>query len=126
VRLPDHLTEEVKLDRRDRIMAAQQEIAFAFNRGLAGRELDILIDGPAPGATVRDLWVGRSYADAPDVDGVTYVRGSGLEPGDLVSCTIVGAEGYDTVATAQGGPPRRRRARPKPRKRPASPLEILG
>jgi ribosomal protein S12 methylthiotransferase len=122
-RLPGHLPEEVKAERRDRIMAAQQPIAFAFNAGLVGRTLDVLIDAPAPEG--KDLWVGRTYADAPDVDGVAYVRGSHLEPGDLVAAEIVAAEGYDLVARAGTAPPRKRRARPKPRKRPASPLNIL-
>jgi ribosomal protein S12 methylthiotransferase len=73
----------------------------------------------------RNLWVGRTYADAPDVDGVAYVSGIGLEPGDLTSCTIVGTEGYDLVARAEATPPRRRRARPRPRKKPSSPFTIL-
>ncbi len=96
-------------------MAVQQEIAFAANQRLVGRSLDVLIDGPVPDA--KNLWAGRSYADAPDVDGLTYVRGSGLEPGDLVACVVVGAEGYDTVARAESGPPKHRRVRPQPRKR---------
>ncbi|MBV8608022.1 MAG: 30S ribosomal protein S12 methylthiotransferase RimO [Singulisphaera sp.] len=122
-KLPGHLPEEVKAERRDRIMAAQQAIAFAFNRGLVGRRLDVLLDGPAPG--VEDLWVGRTFADAPDVDGVTFVQGRHLEPGDLVACQIVEAEGYDLIARAEAGPPRRRRARPRPRKKPQSSLNIL-
>ncbi len=122
-RLPGHLPDEVKAERRDRIMAVQQPIAFAFNAGLVGRTLDVLIDGPAPEG--RDLWVGRTYADAPDVDGVAYVQGSHLEPGDLVAAEVVASEGYDLIARVGTAPPRKRRARPKPRKRPASPLNIL-
>ena len=68
-------------------MAAQQPIAFAFNQSLVGRSLDVLIDAPSPEG--RHLWVGRTYADAPDVDGVVYVRGGTFEPGDLVPCEIV-------------------------------------
>lgn len=123
-KLPDHLPDVVKMARRDRVMEAQQEIAFAFNRGLVGRTLDVLIDSVAPEG--KDLYVGRTFADAPDVDGLTYVKGSNLEPGDLVACEIVGSEGYDLIARAGGGPPRRRRNRPKPRKKPASPFTILG
>src|SRR5207244_3178297 len=111
-KLPGHLPEEVKGERRDRVMAAQQPIAFGFNEGLVGRELDVLIDAPAPG--VKDVWVGRTFADAPDVDGVTYVRGASLEPGDLVACEVLAAQGYDTVAQVGPRPPRRRRARPRP------------
>ena len=123
-KLPDQLPDEVKAERRDRVMAAQQEIAFAFNRSLVGRTLDVLIDSPAPEG--KHLYLGRSYADAPDVDGLTYVRGNDLEPGDLAACEIVGADGYDLIARAGGGPPRRRRARPKARKKPSSPFTILG
>lgn len=122
-RLPGHLPEAVKDERRDRVMAAQQPIAFDFNRSLIGHTSDVLIDGPAPGG--EGLWVGRTYADAPDVDGLTYVQGPHLGPGDLVACAIVGAEGYDLIARAEAAPPRRRRVRPKPRKKPSSPLNIL-
>jgi ribosomal protein S12 methylthiotransferase len=122
-RLPAHLSEEVKAERRNRIMQAQQEVAFAFNQGLVGRTLDVLID--AATADQKNLWIGRSYADAPDVDGLTYVRGHGLHPGDLVACTIVRAEGYDTVARVAGPPPIRRRVRPAARKKPSSPFQIL-
>ena len=73
-KLAGHLPEAVALERRDRVMAAQQPIAFAFNQSLVGKTLDVLIDAPAPEG--RHLWLGRSYADAPDVDGVTWVRGS--------------------------------------------------
>jgi ribosomal protein S12 methylthiotransferase len=122
-RLPGHLAEEVKAERRDRIMEAQQEVAAGFNQSLVGRTLDVLIDAPVAEKSHR--WIGRSYADAPDVDGLTYVRGTGLEPGDLVPCTITRADGYDTVARPAGPPRKRRRARPAPRKRPASPLQVL-
>ena len=128
-RLPNHLDDATKADRRDRIMAAQQEIAFAFNRNLVGRNLDVLIDGPAPDAP-GNLWVGRTYADAPDVDALVYVSGANLEAGDLVECAILAADGYDLVArpTATAAPRRRTRKRPRPRSKPgvaASPFTIL-
>ncbi len=125
-RLPGHLAEAVKLERRDRIMAEQQPIAFEFNEGLVGRSLDILIDGPSPDAEAADLWLGRSYADAPDVDGLVYVASKHVEPGDLVRCEILAADGYDLVARPEASTPvRKARTRPKPRKKPASPLNIL-
>ena len=123
-KLPGHLADAVKIERRDRVMEAQQPIAFAFNESLVGRELDVLIDAPAPEG--KDVWVGRTFADAPDVDGVTYVRGKGFEAGDIVTCEVVGTEGYDTVAEAGTQPPRRRKPRPKARKKPSSPFTILG
>src|SRR5262249_40260495 len=95
-RLAGHLPAEVAEERRGRLLAVQQPIAFAFNRALVGRTLDVLIDATAPEG--RHLWMGRTYADAPDVDGVTWVRGSHLRPGDLVACEIVAAEDYDLIA----------------------------
>ena len=123
-RLPRHIPDEVKAERRDRVMAAQQPIAFAFNESLVGKTLDVLIDGPAPEAG-KHVWIGRTYADAPDVDGVTYVKGSQLAPGDLVATEIVGADGYDTIGRADSLPRGNRRSRPKARKKPSSPLTIL-
>jgi ribosomal protein S12 methylthiotransferase len=101
-RLPDHLPEEVKQGRRERLMEVQQEIAFQWNAAQTGRTLDVLIDGPVPGETDRQgrprAWIGRSYADAPDVDGVIYVTGAGLSTGALVRCEVVGSQGYDLIA----------------------------
>ena len=122
-KLADHLPQEIKLERRDLVMATQQPIAFAANQLLVGRDLDVLIDGPSdrgPGEMI-----GRTYADAPDVDGVVYVKCRDLEPGDLVSCRIVATEGYDLSARPGTKPASRRRSRPKPRKKPSNPLTIL-
>jgi ribosomal protein S12 methylthiotransferase len=124
-KLPDQLTEDVKQDRRERVMAVQQPIAESFNRTLVDRTLDVLIDAPAPGR--KDLWVGRTYTDAPDVDGLTLVPGADFQPGDIVSCQIVDARGYDLVArpVSASAIPRRKRARPRPRKKPPASLTIL-
>jgi len=101
-RLPDHLPEEVKQERRSRLMAAQQEIAFAWNEAQIGQQREILIDAAVPGE--KNAWVGRSFADAPDVDGVVYVTGEGLSVGAMVPCEIVARSGYDLVAVAVGDP----------------------
>ena len=123
-RIAGHVDEATKTSRRDRIMEAQQPIAEAANRALIGRELDVLIDSVSP--EHQGIYVGRTYADAPDVDGLTYVRGRDLEPGDLVRCEIVGAEGYDTVAKVLSQPrANRRKTRRQPRRRPTSSLNII-
>jgi ribosomal protein S12 methylthiotransferase len=93
--LDGHLPEEVKRDRRDRLMQAQQEIAFAWNAAQVGRRLEVIIDGRVPGES--SVYVGRSYADAPEVDGQVYVTGEGLAAGQIVPCEIVAAEGYDLM-----------------------------
>ncbi len=89
------LPEDVKRARREQILAAQQEIAFAWSQSQVGRTLDVLIDGEVPGQP--DAFVGRSYADAPEIDGAVYVTGAGLQPGQIVACEIVAARGYDLV-----------------------------
>ncbi|WP_148593839.1 30S ribosomal protein S12 methylthiotransferase RimO [Aquisphaera giovannonii] len=124
-RLPNHVEQAVKEERQARIMAAQQPIAEAFNRTLVGRTLDVLVDGPAPagagGVPAGEAWLGRTYADAPDVDGVTLLAGPDYRPGDLVPCEIVEARGHDLIASPLApAPPRRKRPRPRPRRRPAS------
>jgi ribosomal protein S12 methylthiotransferase len=105
-------------------MAVQQPIAFAFNQSLVGRTLDVLIDAPAPQG--RHLWLGRPYTDAPDVDGITWVRGSGIGPGDLVACEITAAQEYDLIARPAAAVAHKRlKTRPKPRRKPPSRLTIL-
>jgi ribosomal protein S12 methylthiotransferase len=99
-RLEGHLPEEVKQERRDRLMAAQQEVAFRWSAGQVGRELDIIIDGPDPEVPGHAL--GRSYADAPDIDGLVRVKGKRLRAGDIVRAKVTGADGYDLAARAVG------------------------
>jgi ribosomal protein S12 methylthiotransferase len=101
-KLPDRLPEDVKAARRDHLMGVQQEIAFAWNDSQIGRQVDVIIDAPVPDQP--HAWIGRSYANAPDVDGIVYVTGTGLSPGKLVRCEIVARSEYDLVAAACGEP----------------------
>ena len=101
-RLPDHLPEEVKADRREHLMAVQQQVAFEFNAGQVGKTLDVLIDRAVPGESTA--FVGRSYADAPDIDSLVFVTGEGLRAGQFVSCEIVASQGYDLIGVAVGTP----------------------
>jgi ribosomal protein S12 methylthiotransferase len=101
-RLPDHLPAEVKESRRERLMGVQQAIAFSWAKGQIGRRFEVLIDRDVAGE--KHAWIGRSYADAPDVDGVVYVTGQKLRPGKLVDCEIVATSDYDLVGVAVGKP----------------------
>lgn len=97
-KLPDHVVEEVKMERRDRIMAAQQEIAFGWNKRRVGKEIEVIIDGLDH--DIPNYSVARSKADAPEIDGVVRVKGKNLCPGDLVRVKITAADGYDLAARA--------------------------
>jgi ribosomal protein S12 methylthiotransferase len=96
VKLEDHVSEEIKEERRERLMELQQSIAFEFGESLVGYELDVLID---EATDEEGVWIGRTYADAPEIDGVVYLHGENLQPGQMVSAEIVGFEDYDLIAT---------------------------
>jgi ribosomal protein S12 methylthiotransferase len=96
-RLADDVPPEVKEERRQRLMAAQQPISLAKNQALVGRTLDVLIEGQGDG-----LSVGRSYRDAPEVDGLVLVQGdenrrAELPVGRIVPVRITAALEYDLV-----------------------------
>lgn len=95
-KLDGHLPEEVKNARRDELMELQQEIAFEFGDSLVGYELDVLLDTQVDDET----WMGRSYADAPEIDGAVYVRGEGLNVGDFVPVEIEARQDYDLLGSA--------------------------
>ena len=79
-------------------MEVQQEVAFAWSQAQVGRELEVIVDGPDP--EVPNHVLARSYADAPDIDGLVRVKGKGLHAGDLVRVKVTGADGYDLAARA--------------------------
>ncbi|MCU0707682.1 MAG: 30S ribosomal protein S12 methylthiotransferase RimO [Pirellula sp.] len=100
-KLDGHLPERVKKERRNRLMAIQQANAFAWCERQIGKALPVLIDKAVEGTD--NVWLGRSYADAPDVDACVYVTespGSPLKAGDLINCEIVSFKDYDLVGVA--------------------------
>ena len=96
--MPDQVPERTRRARRDEIMALQQEISEEILGGYEGERLDILVD--APHGEWPGLHVGRVWFQAPEVDGVTYVSGPGVEPGALVLAEITEAGEYDLTALA--------------------------
>ena len=101
-RLPEHLSEEVKEERRGRVMETQQGVAFDWCKKQVGREIDVLVDSADP--EVPGHVLGRSHADAPDIDGTVRLKGKNLRPGDIVRTKITAADGYDLVGRAVGDP----------------------
>ncbi len=98
--LGDPVPEEVKQERRDRLMALQQRISLAKNQALVGRTLDVLVEGSGDG-----LSLGRSYRDAPEIDGMVIIDGE-VPPGEMVPVRISGAMAYDLSGTVATTPAR--------------------
>ncbi len=96
--LDGHLPSETREARRGALLGAQQPISAAFNQSQVGRRLEILLDSDIVGE--NNAHIGRSVADAPEVDGRVYVTGEGLRPGRMVVCEIVAAQEYDLIAVA--------------------------
>jgi len=93
--LPDPVPEEVKDERYDRLMALQQQISLEINQAQTGRVLDVLVEGHGDG-----LGVGRSYRDAPEIDGMVLLPGD-VPVGHIVPVRITGAMEYDLVGEVE-------------------------
>ena len=97
--LGNPVPDEIKQERWDRFMAHQQGISAERLQARVGREIDVLID-----EVDEDGSIGRSSADAPEIDGSVYVASdTPLKPGDLVRATVTDADEYDLWADAIEG-----------------------
>jgi len=101
-RLDGHLPAHVKEARRQELMLAQQECAFAFSDSQVGRELTVLVDGPDP--EFAGHYQGRSAADAPEIDCLVRFKSKKLRPGQFIRVKVTAADGYDLVGRAVGQP----------------------
>ena len=95
MRLPDHVPEEVKEERYDRLMRHQQAISAELLAARVGKTIEVIVDEvDGEGAIARSHW------DAPEIDGNVFLNGdTGLKPGDLVEVTVNAADEYDLWAT---------------------------
>lgn len=93
-RVPAH----IKRQRYERLMQRQRAISLARNRTWIDREIDVLIEGHAPHDPA--LLVGRSFRDAPEIDGQVYVRRCLARPGTFVRARVTEARPYDLIAQA--------------------------
>lgn len=96
---PEQVPEEIKVQRYRQLMETQQAISRDLQARWVGRKMEVLVEGLAEfsenGKRERGV-VGRSYRDAPEVDGVVYLRGR-AQPGDFVEAEITGSTEYDLV-----------------------------
>ncbi len=96
--LPDPIAPEIQQQRLERFMAVQQKISANKLQQKIGTTLDILID-----SVDEEGAIGRSSADAPEIDGKVYIGGVGpeVQPGSVVSATVVDADAHDLWARAE-------------------------
>lgn len=93
--MPDQIDEEVKKDRQAELMELQQEIVFEQAEAMKGRKLLVMIEGKVAD---ENAYVGRTYKDAPGVDGLIFVNtDKELMTGDFAMVTVTGAAEYDLI-----------------------------
>jgi ribosomal protein S12 methylthiotransferase len=93
--LPDQVPFEVAQARREALMLKQQQISLSRNQRLVGKTLTTLIEGVD---SAQGISVGRTYRDAPEVDGLVIIEGT-VPAGELVPVKITGAMEYDLTGT---------------------------
>jgi len=98
--LPDRVPQEIAQHRYDRLMEIQQNIAFDWSNRRVGSTEQVLLDSPL--TDQEGVWLGRTWAEAPEIDGIVYVSGfdrpDQISPGLMLPCEIVASDGYDLVA----------------------------
>ena len=100
--LPNQVPEEIKQARLSRFMEVQERISSAKLEKKVGSIQTVLVDELTTDDQDNVIAVGRTMADAPEIDGVVYLQDAeGLQPGDFVDVKILAASGHDLVA----GPP---------------------
>lgn len=97
---PNPVPEKIKRRRQRQLMEVAQQVSIIRNRAMIGREIDVLVESGH--AEVREgvdesFVLGRSYRDAPEVDGLVLLRGEAA-PGEMVRARVVQALAYDVVA----------------------------
>jgi len=94
-KMPGQVPEWLKRRRRDQIMKLQQEIVFEKNKDAVGKLFEVMVEGRL---VKEDVYVTRSYMDAPGVDGYIFVKsGRDLISGDMIKVRITDARDYDLV-----------------------------
>ena len=101
--LPDQVPEEVKVERYGRLMELAQTISHEANRGVIGREFDVLVESaePVESASGDLVVVGRTVRDAPEVDGLAFVKGE-FPAGSMIRARVDGALPYDLLCSPVG------------------------
>lgn len=99
-KLEGQIPDEVKEERRARLYEVLTRVSAEQARAKVGKSYKVLVDTPVvdDGGEVEDFYVGRTAADAPDIDPVVYLTGSGLTPGEFCRAEIVDTQQQDLIA----------------------------
>jgi ribosomal protein S12 methylthiotransferase len=92
---PDQVAPEVAAERAAIVQAHQDRLAWERGAALAGSVVDVLVDGPSEDPAFA--WEGRTAGQAPEIDGVVYLRDPSLTPARFARIRIVEVEGYELV-----------------------------
>lgn len=92
---PNQISEEVKKQRQDELMALQQEVSYDNNQRMLGKQLEVLVEGYL---YEEDVYIGRSYREAPNVDGYIFINAEEeIVSGEMVTVRITDANEYDLI-----------------------------
>lgn len=93
--MTDQVPENIKEERRNRIMELQQEVSLDKSSDMVGRVIPVMVEGKI---TDDDAYVGRSYKDAPNVDGYVFINTNAqLMSGQIINVSITGSMEYDLI-----------------------------
>jgi ribosomal protein S12 methylthiotransferase len=120
-KMAGQISDKIKLERREKAMAAQHKVAVSVAEGFVGRTIEVLVENAASAKELKQArisswehglirgedngtaelkgryWVARSQADAPDIDGRVYVKGE-LPQGEFARVKVIGHTDYDLIA----------------------------
>ena len=96
--LPGMLPSEVREERKSRLLWVQEDISAALLAAKVGNIMTVLVDD----VDEEGVRIARSYADAPEIDGLVFVAGSEAEPGDFIEVEITDADTHDLFAEVLG------------------------
>jgi ribosomal protein S12 methylthiotransferase len=94
--IPGRISEAEKERRRDLIMTEQAEISHKINQALIGSIQEVLVEGKSERSGYN--FIGRSRRQAPEIDGVTYIKARQAKVGSIIKCKIMSADDYDLFA----------------------------
>ena len=94
-KLKEQILKKIKKVRRNKIMEVQQKVSLENNKKIIGEQLEVLVEGKLNETT----FFGRTYKDAPEIDGLTFIETEEELPlGDFITVKITGAKEYDLIA----------------------------